>query len=159
MKTAALLAHWRQLAPRERLAVTTAAAVVALALLWWVVLGPAIGVLRGAQAQHALLDAQLQGMGALQAQAQTLKSQPRQSYEEAMRQLDSAVRQSLGANSRLAVSGDRATVTVAAVPPDVLAQWLAQARVAARVVPAEARLSRNAGGLWDGTVVLALPPR
>ncbi len=159
MKAAALRLHWQRLAPRERMAVATAGAVVALALLWWVVLGPAIGVLRSAQAQHSVLDAQLQGMGALQAQAQALKSQPRQSYDEAMRQLESAVRQGLGASSRLSVSGDRATVSVAAVPADVLAQWLAQARVAARVVPTEAKLSRNAAGLWDGTVVLALPPR
>ena len=39
-----------------------------------------------------------------------------------------------------------------------LAQWLAQLRTAARVVPTQAQLRRGAEG-WDGTVVLALPAR
>ena len=52
-----------------------------------------------------------------------------------------------------------ALVTLAGVPPDALAQWLAQARINARAVPGEARLQRNAAGQWDGTLVLNLPPR
>ena len=41
--------------------------------------------------------------------------------------------------------------------PDLLAQWLAQARVTARAVATQSRLTRGAAG-WDGTVVLDLPP-
>jgi general secretion pathway protein M len=56
-------------------------------------------------------------------------------------------------------SGDRATLTLTGVAPDALAQWLTQARVNARTLPNEAHLHRNAAGLWEGTLVLALPPR
>jgi general secretion pathway protein M len=37
-----------------------------------------------------------------------------------------------------------------------LAQWLAQARLNARVVPSEAHLVQSATGTWDGTLVLNL---
>ena len=46
-----------------------------------------------------------------------------------------------------------------AAAPDTLAQWLTQARVNARALPAEARLTRNAAGQWDGTLVMSLPAR
>ena len=32
-------------------------------------------------------------------------------------------------------------------------------RVNARALPSEARLQRNPAGLWEGTLVLTLPPR
>ena len=59
----------------------------------------------------------------------------------------------------MAIAGERVTVTLAGTPPDALAQWLGQARVNARALPGEARLTRNASGAWDGTLVLSLPPR
>jgi type II secretory pathway component PulM len=45
-RTNALTARWAQLAPREKLLVGTAAAVVGVALLWWVGLAPALQTLR-----------------------------------------------------------------------------------------------------------------
>jgi general secretion pathway protein M len=42
------------------------------------------------------------------------------------------------------------------VAPDALAQWLTQARLNARAVPAEAKLAGNGAGSWDGIVVLNL---
>jgi general secretion pathway protein M len=115
--------------------------------------------LRAAEEQHRALDAQLQRMRALQTQAQALQSQPRQSYDEAVRQLERSVRERLGTSARLVVSGERATVTLSGTPPDALAQWLTQVRVTARAVPGEAHLYRNSGGLWEGSLVLTLPPR
>ena len=64
---AALRAHWARMAPREQSLVLAAAAVVGLALLWWVLLAPALQQLRGSGARHAAVDAQLQRMQALQA--------------------------------------------------------------------------------------------
>lgn len=159
MKRAALQARWEALAPREKLMVASAAALVAFAAVWWIAFAPALSVLRGAESQHRTLDAQRQQMIRLAAQARAMQAQPRQGHDEAMRQLDVAIRQHLGTNSRYSVAGERVTVTLTGVPSETLAQWLAQARVNARALPAEARLNRNAAGLWEGTLLLTLPPR
>ncbi|MGK6310045.1 type II secretion system protein GspM [Variovorax sp. DT-64] len=175
-------AWWLELEPREQRLIGAAAALVLLALLWWVALAPALRTLSAAPAEHARLDAQLQQMTTLQTQAKALQAQPRASRDDAVRALESSVRQSLGPNAQLqpAASGDGITVAVRTVPADTLAQWLAQARSNARAVPREAHLARSAqsapapGGAapaagarsterpvvrWDGTLVMGLPPR
>lgn len=154
-----LQARWAGLAPRERLLVGAAAGLVGLALLWWVALGPAITTLRTAGEQHRVLDAELARMQRLQAQAKAMQSAPRQNPEEAMRQLEAAIRQQLGTSARYVIAGDRVTVTLANAQPAALAQWLSQVRTNARAIPGEAKLTRNASGGWDGSVVLALPAR
>lgn len=159
MNTAMLKARWDGLRPREQAMVAAAAAVVAVALVWLVALGPALSTLRGAEVQRRALDAQLQHVRLLQAQAQTLQSQPKLNYDEALRLLEQSVQQRLGATARMVVVGERVNITLAGTAPDALAQWLTQARVNARALPSEARLQRNPAGLWDGTLVLTLPPR
>jgi general secretion pathway protein M len=159
MKMQELRTRWAGLAPREQALLAAAAAVVGFALLWWIALGPALATLRGAEAQHRALDTQLQQMRRLQAQARAMQSQPKQTQEEATRQLESAIRQQLGASARYSIAGDRVTVNLSNTPAPALAQWLAQVRTNARAIPAEARLARNASGGWDGSLVLALPPR
>ena len=62
----ALQDRWKALAPREQNLVLAAGTVVALALLWWVAVAPALGTLRAAPARHAALDAQLQRMPCIQ---------------------------------------------------------------------------------------------
>lgn len=152
-------AAWAGLAPREKMLAGGAAALVLLALLWWLGVAPALAVLRTSDEQHQSVDAQLARMRALQQQAQSLQSQPKQNQDESMRLLEASVRQRLGTGVRMAAAGDRVTLTLAGTPPDALATWLSQARVNARAVPVEARLTRGAGGGWDGTLVLSLPPR
>ena len=152
-------AAWGGLAPREKMLAGGAAALVLLALLWWLGIAPALAVLRASDQQHQSVDAQLARMRALQQQAQSLQSQPKQNQDESMRLLETSVRQRLGTGARMAVAGDRVSLTLAGTPPDALATWLSQARVNARAVPVEARLTRGAGGGWDGTLVLSLPPR
>lgn len=155
----ALQARWALLATREKSLVAAAVTLVALALVWWIGLSPALRTLRAADAQHRALDTQLQQMRALQLQAEAMKAQPRQNQDEALRALETAVRQQLALTARLSVQGDRATVTLTGTPPEALTQWLTQSRVNARALPTEARLVRNAAGMWDGTVVLTLPAR
>jgi general secretion pathway protein M len=159
MNAAMLKARWEGLRPREQAMAAAAATVVVVALVWMVALGPALSTLRSAEAQRRALDTQLQHMRSLQAQAQALQSQPKLSYDEALRLLEQSVQQRLGATARMVVVGERVNITLTGTAPDALAQWLTQARVNARALPSEARLHRNPGGLWEGTLVLTLPPR
>lgn len=159
MNRAELQRRWAQLAPREQQLVAAAGGLVAAALLWWLLLAPPLAVLRTAEVRHRALDAQLQRMLGLQAQARALQAQPRLSADEATRLLEATVLEKLGAAARMTISGERVTIVLAGSPPEALAQWLIQARTNARVLPQEARLSRNAAGLWDGTLVFALPAR
>jgi len=177
--SSALQARWQALAPREQNLLLAAGALVAAALLWWLALAPALQTLRGAGPRHAALDAQLQRMQALQAEAVQLQALPRANPDEAQRALQASVTETLGASARLALAGDRATLTLRGTPADALAAWLAQARANARAVPqemhlvraqpAESRAARTTPQperpqattpvRWDGTIVLALPQR
>lgn len=151
------LGLWGGLAARERRLVAAAAVVLALALLWLLGVSPALKTLRTAPAQLDALDRQLQSMQELAAQARGLQARPPLTRDDAMRAFDASVQQRFGAGAQVSVAGDRVTVTLKAASPDVLAQWLGQARLGARAVAAQARLTRAAGG-WDGTVVFDLPP-
>ncbi len=175
----ALQARWATLGAREQRLVAIACVLVGLALLWWVALAPALQTVRSAPAQHAQVDAQLQSMRALAAEATTLRAQRALSYEESLRNLDSSIKQTLGTGATLSISDSRASVALKGVSANALAQWLSQARVNARVVPSEARLQRSlasapssaasaasaaagtatSNATWDGMLVLALPPR
>jgi general secretion pathway protein M len=159
MNASVLRVRWEALPGREKMMVAAASAVVAAALVWWIALGPAVGVLHSAEEQHRTLDTQLQHMRALQQQAQALQAQPKQTHDEALRRLELSVRQRLGTTARMTVVGERVNVTLTGTAPDALAQWITQARVDARALPSEARLSRNTAGMWEGTLVLSLPGR
>ena len=178
-------ARWDALAGRERLLLLLAATVVVAAALWWLALAPALATLRAADLQHRQLDAQLQQMQSMQAQATALQSQPKLGFDDAQRTLEALLKQKLGASAQMSVVGDRASVTLKGANADALAQWLTQARINARAVPSEVRLVRSAtpspgsatsgagtaaassGGVasvsgnavWDGTLVLNLPAR
>ena len=150
---------WHALAPREQMFISAAAAVVVLALVWWLALAPALGVLATADVKRTELAVQLQQMQALQLQAKALLSQPKITVRDAVRELDVSVKQRLGTTAQLSVVGSQATLTLRNTPADALAQWLSQARTAAKALPSQARLraSATAPGTWDGTLVLQLP--
>lgn len=157
-----LQARWAQLAARERTLLTLALAVIVAALLWLGLLAPALRTLRSAGPQNQALDTQLQRMHSLQTQAKALQQQAPLSYEEALRALTLATKQTLGASAQFSVSAERATITLQAANADALAQWLTQARLNARSTPLEARLNRiatPAGVTWSGVLVMGLPPR
>lgn len=141
---APLKTQWQAMAPREQNFVLGAAALVGLALVWWVAISPALQTLRTAPKRHAELDTQLQRMRSLQAEAQQLQAAPRSSTGDPTGALRNGLTQRMGTAAQLNVTGDRATVTLKAAPADALAQWLALARSNARAVPIEARLTRTA---------------
>lgn len=156
----ALQRRWAALASRERHLLQIAAALLVLGALWQWSLAPALHTLRTADAQSRALAAQLEQMQALQAQAQALQQQPPLAYGDALRALSAATVQSLGTTAQLAVSAQRAQVTLSGASPDALALWLEQARLNARAVPLEARLVRSAGPgapTWSGMLVMGLP--
>lgn len=156
----ALRARWQGLAARERASVSVAAAVLGLALFWWLLIAPALQTLRTAEQQRTQLNQQLQQMRSLQAQAKALQSNPKVSAGDALRALEESVKQRLGASAQINTVGDRVTVTLKAVGPDALSQWLAQARINAHALPQEAHLVQTpeAGSAkWSGTVVMRLP--
>jgi len=155
---ATLQKRWHSVSPREQRLLLLAGVLVGLALLWWLALAPALAVLKAAPAQHRALDAQLQHMQRLQAQAKALQAQPVLSSEQARHALESALKV-LGSGAQMSWQIDRATVTLKAVSASALAQWLATVRQNAHVAPLEAHLVRNPAGSWDGTLALNLGAR
>ena len=169
----ALKLWWAGLGAREQRLVGIAGLIVGIALLWWVAIAPALTTLRTTGQQHAAIDSQLQSMRVLANQARDLRANRPLSYDESLRNLESSVKQTLGSGATLAVTDSRASVSLRAVNADALALWLNQARINARVVPSEMRLTRTASATtsaaagtststvssWDGTMVLTLPAR
>ena len=161
--TARLGAAWAALQARERRSIALAAAVLGLALLWWLALAPALATLRAAPAQRAELQAQAQQMQRWQREAEALKAQPRLARDTAVAALEAATRQRLGSAAQLSVAGERAQLTLKSVSAQDLADWLADVRASARAVPLDARLSRSGDAApgapvhWSGTLSLSLP--
>lgn len=146
--------RWAQLGPREQRLVRAALALLALALVWFVALRPAIATLRTAQIQGPQLRAQLQDMLQLQAQAQVLQAQPAAQTQDSKSLLEAAL-PTLGTTARMSLTGDRATVTLDGSSADALAQWLTEARLNARARPLELHLTQSEG-LWKGSIVLQM---
>ncbi len=163
----AVSARWAALASRERVLVAAAAALVGVALLWWVAISPALSKIKSAREAAPQLDAQLQIMRSQAQEAASLKSQRLLGYDESLRSLEASVK-TLGSGATLSVSDARASITLKGVSGDALAQWLAQARANARLVPSELRLQKSAASAstataalttWDGSIALSLPAR
>ncbi len=148
-------ARWSALDERERRRVGVAAAVVVLALVWWIGMAPALRTLREAPPRLTELDMQLQEMRRLAGESQALKSTPAIGASQARRALES-VTERLGSSGRLSVQGERATLTLQSAKGDALWTWLSEARSAARARPIEAQLTRSGDG-YSGTIVVVLP--
>ncbi len=177
-----LQARWARLAPPEKNLLRLAAVLVLGVTLWQLSRAPALRMLRSADVQARTLDVQLQDLQRMQSQARALQKQPPLGYDDALRALTLATKQTLGGSAQLNVVGERVSVTVQNASADALAQWLAQVRLNARAVPVEARLVRvevpvsaksNAKGplssgapgdlpgatTWSGVLVMGLPLR
>ncbi|GAB3482750.1 type II secretion system protein GspM [Polaromonas eurypsychrophila] len=155
--------RWAEATPREQGLIRSAAALAGLALVWWLLVAPPLRTLSQGQIAQASLEVQWQKMQSLRAQALALQTAPKLSRDEALRALDAAVRQQFGAAAQLSVLGDSATVTLRNAPANALAKWLPLARVNARALPSEVRLTRTntlppGQAVWSGSIVLSLPP-
>ena len=159
---APLRARWAGLPGREKNGLRLAGLLVLAFLLWQFSVGPSLATLRTADTQSRVLGAQLQTMQAMQLQAQAVQKQPPLGFDEAVRALTAATKQTLGAGTQVLLAGDRANITVKDASPEALAEWLAQARLNARSALIEARLVRAStpgGPVWNGVLVMGLPAR
>jgi general secretion pathway protein M len=152
------LSYWRQLKMNERRLILVAFWVVLAALLWLFAIAPALKTIKDAPDQHRALDTKLQNMRTMAIEAKILQTQPKLAFDDAQKALQSAVTQRFGSAAQLNLAGERATLTLKNANPQELALWLTQARVNARALPGEAKLSKNGDG-WDGTLVLNLPKK
>lgn len=148
-------ARWAALGAREKRLVIAAGALLAVALLWWVGLQPALQTLRATPPRIAQLDEELRQMRGLAAESQQLKNAPTIGQNQAGRALQAATER-LGERARLSLQGDRATLTLTGVPPEAMLGWLNEARSAGRARVVQAQLTRSGEG-YNGTVVLTLP--
>lgn len=148
-----VLPRWQALAPRERVAVGVATFALGTLLVWWIALAPALRTLREVPPQRAALEAALTRMQREAAETTRLRTQPPVPPEQAQAALRAATER-LGGKARLAVVGDRATVTFNGVEGPALLAWLGEVRTGARARPIEAQLKRLGRG-YDGTLTLA----
>ena len=159
---ARLGSRWSQLKPKEQRGIQLATVLVVGVVLWFNSIGPNLQQLRTANTKGLALDVQLQQVQTLQAQALAIQVQAPLTYDDAALALKQATVQLLAGAAQLSINGDRATVTLQNAQPQALAQWLTQARLNARSVPVDAKLTRaTASGptLWNGTLTLSLPAR
>lgn len=151
----ALQQRWTSLKPREQTGLRLAATVIGLALLWSLLLGPALRTLQGAPAQHARLDAQMQRMLSLRQHAEALRSASQPAPDAAWRDaLKSSV--SLLGSAQIDEKGNAITVVLTDSSPQALARWLSELSQWQLQV-AQARLQQDAQGLWQGQLTLQHP--
>lgn len=154
---ATLQAQWAGLAARERTALTLAAAVMGLALLWWVAIAPAWRTLQEVPARIDRQGLQLQTLQQLAAEATELRTQAPVSSAQAGAALESASAR-YGARISLQRLGDQATANVRDLTGNELRDWLAEVRSTARARATDVQLTRNGQG-YTGTLVLSLGGR
>jgi general secretion pathway protein M len=146
--------RWRTLAPRERQGVSIVLALVAVTLLWLLAVQPAWRTLRTAPAEADALEAQWQQMQRLAAESKELRAAPPVAPAQSAAALKAATER-LGAQGRLTLAGERATLTLSGASGSQLGAWLVEARSAARARVVEAQLTRSPQG-YSGSVVVAL---
>lgn len=161
---ASLRQRWTASSPSEQMLLRSAAVLVILSAVWWILVAPPLRTFTQTRAEQSKLDGQLQKMQGLRRQALALQAVPKISRDDALGALEAAVKQQLGTTAQLTVLGDSATLILRNTPADALAKWLPLARINAHAMPSEARLTRNNANaqgqaLWSGTLVIRLPPQ
>jgi len=166
----AMQQRWLSLSVREQRGLQVVGVLLLVWLAWQVLIAPALHKLRQAESQRQVLSQQMTNMQALQTQAQALQQRTAMSSDSALKALQGFASPS---GMQLNPQGDRVLITLKAVPAHVVAQWLAQARTQAQVLPSEVHLTRTSNNTvasnaasnsviptspaWDGSLVLVLP--
>jgi general secretion pathway protein M len=147
--------YWLRASAREQVALRIAATMLVLALVWWVGLQPALKTLKNARTQAPVVRAQYEQMLQLQAQAAAMRAQVQQPVSDPKAVLQDSI-STLEKNARVALAGERATVSFKQARPADLAFWLEQVRLKAHSNVLEMHMTQ-AAGLWSGSVLVQLP--
>jgi len=147
--------YWLRASAREQVALRIAATLLVLALVWWVGLQPALKTLKNARTQAPVVRAQYEQMLQLQAQAAAMRAQVQQPVSDPKAVLQDSI-STLENNARVALAGERATVSFKQARPADLALWLEQLRLKAHSSVLEMHMTQ-AAGLWSGSVLVQLP--
>ena len=175
--------RWQGLNARERLLVSVFFVLFGIWLFVSIAISPALRTLNSAQQQRAEVAQQVVQMRALQQRAQELQKTKPLSRDESLRSLQSITPPANPA-LQMTIQGDRVLVQLKNLSASQLANWLAQARSNAQVLPDEVHISRsatssvssltsvsalsgvnatsnstNATTAWDGQIILRLPQR
>ncbi len=151
---AQLQARYAKLDARERQMVVVIGGLLAFLLVWLILVRPAWKTLDEAPALREQADAQLLQMQAIANEAKQWRALPPVPQPVAEQVLKSAT-DDLGGKAKLAVQGERATLSVTGINGEDLRKWLIQARGGARARPIEANLVR-AGDGYNGTLVVTI---
>ena len=149
-----LQARYAKLDSRERQMVLVIGGLLAFLLVWLILVRPAWKTLDEAPALREQADAQLLQMQAIANEAKQWRALPPVPQPVAEQVLKSAT-DDLGGKAKLAVQGERATLSVTGINGEDLRKWLIQARGGARARPIEANLVR-AGDGYNGTLVVTI---
>ena len=145
---------WQARAPRERQLIVVTGIAVSVLVVWLTLLQPALRTLHDAPIDLDRLDQQLQQMQVAAGEMRTLRAASPVPSEQAANALRAATAQ-LGEKAKLAVQGDRATLTFTGIPAEALRAWLGEARSAARARPMEAQLVKAATG-YSGSISVSI---
>lgn len=147
--------RWNQFAPRERLALAAAIALILIYVVFSIAVLPAWRNVSAAPQTLDQLEAQLQQMQRLASESRTLRAAPPVSPGQAVSALKSATDR-LGGKARLAIAGDRATLALTGVSGEGLKGWLSEVRSAARARVIDAQLTRSGAQGFSGTIMVTL---
>lgn len=151
-------ARWAGLSPREQWSVRWAVALVGLALVWLVLLAPALRTLQQAPAQRLALQQQADAMRQLEQQAKRLKAQPAVSVQDVEQQAE-AIARTLGPDTQWVRQADTVRIRFGPVPGSTLAAVLARQPLQPIALQWTAsnptQDGSQTGVLWEGTLVYA----
>ncbi|HMS25827.1 MAG TPA: type II secretion system protein GspM [Burkholderiaceae bacterium] len=152
---------WRQLSPGLRRIWLVVGLAVSLYSVWLVAIAPAMNTLRNAPDLHRKLDAQIDNMQTISAEVKSLQKQPKLGLDDAQKALQNTVAQRLGSTGQINIIGSRAILTLKSAPPQSVAEFLTEARINARAIPQEVKITRNNASVtsWDGSMTLSLPAK
>lgn len=153
-----IIAWWAGLSSKEQQGISWASVLVALTLVWFVLLAPAIRTMQQVPLQRAAFSAQLLELRQMQAQAQALKARPALSRQE-MVQLLGQVSGPLGASVKLEVQGDWLRLQILKLDPHAVASLLANVPFQPTDLSLNlaAAPSNGAAKTWSGTMSYLLP--
>ncbi len=156
--TQAAKTYWQKITPRGKQLFIAASILIGVAFCWWILLSPAIKTIRSAPELHKNIDTQIQSMQSLSNEAKKLQSQAKMGTEEARQALQNTVTQRFGSTAQLNVQGSRATLILKNATPLSIADFLSQARINARTLPSEVKMTRSPSPStgWDGNMTLVL---